>query len=336
MKHVTIKDIAEAANVSITTVSFVLNGKIDNISQETIDTVMKVCKDFHYEKNYFASSLKSKVTKTIGLILPEISDAYYSSIAATVDKVLEERGYTLLIANSENSFERELGLYKHMEARQVDYLIILPASVSLRKENRNKLKDALKEISVKYAILDRETNFGNHIEVVNDDMLGGSLATDYLIKKGHKRIACITGPKDVSSSDNRLKGYMESLKKNGLPIDESLIYVGDYKFNTAREIAKKIVQRNDVDAVFAFNDVSAYALYDIYAENDKKIGRDISIVGFDDNSFSSLISPALTTVRQDIKKICETAVDELLKSDSKNGVIAISPTLVERKSVCVK
>ena len=336
MKHVTIKDIAEAANVSITTVSFVLNGKVDNISQETIDTVMKVCKDFHYEKNYFASSLKSKVTKTIGLILPEISDAYYSSIAATMDKVLEERGYTLLIANSENSFERELGLYKHMEARQVDYLIILPASVSLRKENRNKLKDALEEISVKYAILDRETNFGNHIEVVNDDMLGGSLATDYLIKKGYKRIACITGPKDVSSSDNRLKGYMESLKKSGLPIDESLIYVGDYKFNTAREIAKKIVQRNDVDAVFAFNDVSAYALYDIYAENDKKIGRDISIVGFDDNSFSSLISPALTTVRQDIKKICETAVDELLKSDSKNGVITISPTLVERKSVCVK
>ena len=90
MKHVTIKDIAEAANVSITTVSFVLNGKVDNISQETIDTVMKVCKDFHYEKNYFASSLKSKVTKTIGLILPEISDAYYSSIAATMDKVLEE------------------------------------------------------------------------------------------------------------------------------------------------------------------------------------------------------------------------------------------------------
>lgn len=336
MKHVTIKDIAEAANVSITTVSFVLNGKVDNISQETVDTVMKACKDFHYEKNYFASSLKSKVTKTIGLILPEISDAYYSSIAATMDKVLEERGYTLLIANSENSFERELSLYKHMEARQVDYLIILPASVSLKKENHNKLKDALEEISVKYAILDRETNFGNHIEVVNDDMLGGSLATDYLIKKGHKRIACITGPKDVSSSDNRLKGYMESLKKSGLPIDESLIYVGDYKFNTAREIAKKIVQRNDVDAVFAFNDVSAYALYDIYAENDKKIGRDISIVGFDDNSFSSLISPALTTVRQDIKKICETAVDELLKSDSKNGVITISPTLVERKSVCVK
>ncbi len=336
MSHVTIKDVAEAANVSITTVSFVLNDKVDNISQETINAVKKACKDLHYEKNYFASSLKTKVTKTIGLILPEIDNAYYSSIAAAMDKVLEARGYTLLTANSENSFEKELHLFKQMETRQVDYLIILPSSVSLRKENRKKLKEALENISLKYAILDRKTDFGNHIEVVNDDMLGGTLATDYLINLGHRRIACITGPENVSSSDNRLKGYMNSLKNSGLPIDESLIYVGDYTFDTAREIAKKIIKRNDIDAVFAFNDMSAYALYDIYAENDKKIGRDISVVGFDDNSFSSLISPSLTTIRQDIKKICETAVDELLNKDSKDGVITISPTLIERKSVCAK
>lgn len=336
MSRVTIKDVAEHANVSITTVSLVLNDKVDSISQETIDAVKRACDELHYQKNLFASSLKSKVTKTIGLILPEIDSAYYSRVASCVDKILEEKNYVLLTASSENSFDRELRLFKQMEARQVDYLIILPSSASLRKENYEVLEAALKDLSLKYAILDRRTKFNNHIEIVNDDTYGASLAVDYLIKHGHKRIACITGPENVSSSDDRLKGYIDTLKKNNIPVDESLIYVGDYSFNTARELASQIIKRKDIDAIFAFNDVSAYAVYDVYAEKDLRIGRDISVVGFDDNPFSSLISPSLTTIRQDVKKICETAVEELFKEDNENKVITISPTLIERKSVCVK
>ena len=336
MSRVTIKDVAEAANVSITTVSLVLNNKVDSISQETIDAVNRACKNLHYQKNFFASSLKSKVTKTIGLILPEIDSAYYSRIASCVNKILEEKNYTLLTASSDNSFERELHLFAQMEARQVDYLIILPSSSSLTKQNFEKLEKALNELSLKYAIIDRRTKFNNHIEVVNDDIYGASLAVEYLIKNNHKRIACITGPENVSSSDNRLQGYLDTLKKHNIPFDESLIYIGDYSFDTAKQLAEQIIHRKDVDAIFAFNDLSAYAVYDIYAEQGLRIGKDISVVGFDDNPFSSLISPSLTTIRQDIKKICETAVNELFKEDNDNKVITISPTLIERKSVRVK
>ena len=336
MSHVTIKDVAKAANVSITTVSLVLNNKAESISKETVELVQQVCRDLNYQRNYFASSLKSKVTNTIGLILPHLDSGYYSHIASCLDTILFEKGYTLLVASSDNDFEKEMNLFKQMEARQVDYLVILPSSKSLLNENKNVLHDVLKHLSIKYVVLDRRTGFNDHIEVVNDDYYGASLAVEHLIKCGHKRIACITGPNNVSSSDERLRGYKDVLKKNGISFDQSLIYEGDYTFNTAREISKKIIKRNDIDAVFAFNDMSAYALYDIYVENDKKIGRDISVVGFDDNPFSSLISPSLTTVKQDIHSICYKAIDELLKDNSKNKMIKILPTLVERKSVCVK
>ena len=336
MSKATIKDVARAANVSITTVSLVLNNKATNISQETVNTVKRVCKELNYEPNFIASSLKSKTTKTIGLVVPEIDNGYYSRIVSCFDTMLDEQGYTLLTAISNNNFEHELELFGQMEARRVDYLIILPSTKSLLKKNRAAFEEGLEKLSIKYVIIDRKTNFNSHVEVVNDDSYGASLAVEYLVKQGHKRIACITGPEDVSSSDDRLSGYIETLKKHNLPIDQSLIYVGDYSYDTAKKISKEIIKRDDIDAIFAFNDTSAYAAYSVYNEQDKKIGRDVSLVGFDDNPFSSLISPSLTTVRQDIPMICKTALDELFNNEKSKKVIKIQPTLVERKSVCVK
>ncbi len=336
MSQVTIKDVAKKANVSITTVSLVLNNKAESISEETIALVRKVCKELHYQRNYMAFSLKSKVTNTIGLILPNIDNAYYARISTCLDKLLTEKGYTLFTASSENDFKKEINLFKQMETRQVDYLIILPSSSSLSKNNRGVLEETLNDLQIKYVILDRKTGFNDHIEILNDDYYGSTLAMEYLVKHGHRRIACITGPENVSSSEERLRGYINTLNKYNIPVDKSLIYVGDYTFEKAREISKDIIKRNDVDAIFAFNDMSAYAVYDIYTENDKKIGRDISVVGFDDNPFSSLISPSLTTVKQDVQEICKEAIEQLFSEDNKKHVVKILPTLVERKSVSGK
>lgn len=336
MSQVTIKDVAKKANVSITTVSLVLNNKAESISEETIALVQKVCKELHYQRNYMAFSLKSKVTNTIGLILPNIDNAYYSRIASCMDKLLSEKEYTLLTASSDNDFKKELKLFKQMEARQVDYLIILPSSSSLLKSNRGTLEKALNDLQIKYVILDRKTGFDDHTEIVNDDYYGSTLAMEYLVKHGHRRIACITGPENVSSSEERLRGYIDILNKYKIPLDKSLIYVGDYTFEKARQISKLIIQRNDIDAIFAFNDMSAYAVYDIYTENDKKIGRDISVIGFDDNPLSSLISPSLTTIKQDVQQICKEAVEQLFNEENSKHVVKILPTLVERKSVSAK
>ena len=335
MAKVTIKDVAKKANVSITTVSLVLNGKTSsaNISKETIELVKKVAEELHYSKNYIASSLRSKVSNTIGIIIPEIDNNYYSRIVSKLDEILFEKGYTLLIAVSNNDFERELSLFDDMVARQVDYLLFVPSSAALKKENTERLDTLLNSLPMKFVVLDRKTKLNFHIEVVNDDKVGGMLASEHLINNGYKNIACLTGPKGVSSSDDRLEGYKAALNLHGIDYDESLIYEGDYSYKTAEKLSLKILKRDDVDAIFAFNDISAYAIYANCVKLDKKIGQDIAVIGFDNNQFSSLISPSLTTVGQDIDTVCKIAVEKLFEVEEQKEVINVTPHLVERKSV---
>lgn len=338
MKNVTIKDVAKKANVSITTVSLVLNNKTEsaNISKETIEHVKNVAEELHYFKNHMASSLRSKVTKTIGLIVPEIHNNYYSRIVDTLDTILVNKGYTLLTAISNNNFEKEMSLFSQMIERQVDYLLFLPSSNALKEENSKILEKTLKQLPLKFVVLDRKTKINHHVEVVNDDVCGASLAVEHLIERGYKRIACITGPKGVSSSDERLEGYRLVLEKNNIPFDENLIYEGNYSFEKAVEISKQIILRDDIEAVFAFNDPSAYALYFVCDKYGKRVGSDIAVVGFDDNTFSTLITPSLTSVRQDIESICQTAVDCLFDDSNETKIINITPHLIERKSVGYK
>ena len=333
MGNVTIKDVAKRANVSITTVSLVLNNKAQNISKETIENVRRACRELNFERNHLATSLKTKVSYTIGLILPEIDNGYYSRIVSCLDSILSEKGYRLFTVFSNNDFKREIELYDLMVSRRVDYLLILPSSSSLLIENKKTLEEALNNIPIKFVILDRKTKLNHHVEVVNDDRYGASLAIEYLISKNHKRIACITGPHNVSSSDERLQGYKETLKKHNISFDKTLVYEGDYSFDKSRDLSLELLKRKDVDAVFAFNDTSAYALYEVCNLYGLKVGKDISVVGFDDNKFSNLISPSLTSIRQDIRTICQTAVKELFNDDNTSKVIDIAPTLVERESV---
>lgn len=338
MKNVTIKDVAKKANVSITTVSLVLNNKTEyaNISNETIDHVKKVAEELHYFKNHMASSLRSKVTKTIGLIVPEINNGYYSRIVDKFDEILVKKSYTLLIAISNNNFEKEMSLFNQMIERHVDYLIYLPSSIALRKENSELLEKTLKQLPIKFVVLDRKTKINHHVEVINDDVCGASLGVEHLIERGYRRIACITGPKGVSSSDDRLKGYCDVLEKHHIPFDEDIIFEGNYGFDKAVEISKKIVARDDIDAVFVFNDLMAYALYFVCDKFGKRVGTDLAVVGFDDNTFSALITPSLTSVGQDIDMICKTAVDCLFDDENERQVIKITPHLAKRKSVGFK
>ena len=170
--------------------------------------------------------------------------------------------------------------------------------------------------------------------VVTDDVMGGYLATKYLLERNHKRIAVITGPIETSSSFDRLEGYRKALKERNVPFDESLVFEGNYQFENGEKIAKKIFkERKEVDAIFAFNDLMAYGVYRASGECGIHIGKDISLIGYDDNLFSSLISPGLTTVRQDIDSLCKAVVEELFNEDDSPSMISIEPTLVERASV---
>ena len=211
-------------------------------------------------------------------------------------------------------------------------MVIIPPS-SLFYKNSEFAKTTL-NLEIPYVVLDRKIGESKNKAVVTDDIHGGYLATKYLIDKGCKRIAVITGPNGISSSVNRLDGYKKALENAGISFDSSLVFEGDYRFESGEKLANKIFdEHKDVDAIFAFNDLMAYGVYRASSERGLKIGKDISLIGYDDNRFSSLISPGLTTIRQDIDALCHAVIEELFDEDKSPKLVSIEPTLVVRESV---
>ncbi|MGM9874041.1 MAG: LacI family DNA-binding transcriptional regulator [Bacilli bacterium] len=335
MKKVTIKDIAKETGVSLTTVSLVLNNKTSSISDATIEKVREACKKLNYKWVVPNEKFKNKNTKTIGLIIPEIDDIYYSKIASLIDEYVTEKKYVLFTSLSHNNIDTEIALLRKMVARHVDYLVFLPSNFSIIGDNVNRLFLELDNLPINFVLIDRSVNYKDHVEISTDETYGGYLATSYLISKGYKRIACITGPKNIHSSIERLEGYKKALEENNIPFDESIVFEGDYSFPSALEVSIKLLKRDDFDSIFAFNDVSAYAVYYVADKIGKKVGLDISLVGYDDAKFSSIISPNLTSIRQDFDEMCKLAIKELLSEKTKKKIIKIKPKLIERNSVLI-
>ncbi|MBQ9266069.1 MAG: LacI family DNA-binding transcriptional regulator [Bacilli bacterium] len=332
MSKITIKDIARESGVSITSVSFILNGKTDSVSKETKERVLDVCKKYNYQPNYLAAALKSKSTHFIGILVPDIENSYYSRILKILEDIFDKKGYSLLISSSGYDLEKFMGNIRNLVSKSIDYCIVIPPS-SFQEQNKEELARLSEHINVSFVIFDRKINYCNCPVIVNDDIQGGYLATNYLIKKGHKKIYCITGSRLVSSSIDRLTGYKKALEENNIKYDESLIYEGDYKYADALDIASKILKKDKNCSVFAFNDLMAYAVYKVANELGLKIGKDVSVVGFDDNNFSNLIYPGLTTIRQNVQKLCEAVAEELFLEDCSARTITIEPELIERGSV---
>ncbi len=329
--QITIKHIAQEANVSITAVSFVLNGKENNVSKETAERILSVCKKYNFKPNYIASSLKSKTNRTVGCIVPDLENNYYARLIVRLEEYLREEGYTVLITNTGYDVEKCFSSIDEMLNRKVGFMVIIPPS-SFYYKNSDFAKTTL-NLEIPYVILDRKMGEDKNKAVVTDDVRGGYLATKYLLDKGHKRIAAITGPNETSSSLSRLEGYKKALEFAGISYDSSLVFEGDYRFESGEKIANKILDdKLDIDAIFAFNDLMAYGVYRASNEHGVKIGKDLSVVGYDDNRFSSLISPGLTTIRQDIDSLCKAVIEELFNEDRSPKLVSVEPTLVERES----
>ena len=330
--QITIKDVAQEANVSITAVSFVLNGKENNVSKETAERILSVCKKYNFKPNYIASSLKSKTNRTVGCIVPDLENNYYSRLIVRLEEYLREEGYTVLITNTGYDVEKCFSSIDEMLNRKVGFMVIIPPS-SFYYKNSDFAKTTL-NLEIPYVILDRKMGEDKNKAVVTDDVRGGYLATKYLLDKGHKRIAAITGPNETSSSLSRLEGYKKALEFAGISYDSSLVFEGDYRFESGEKIANKILDdKLDIDAIFAFNDLMAYGVYRASNEHGVKIGKDLAVIGYDDNRFSSLISPGLTTIRQDIDSLCKAVIEELFNEDRSPKLVSVEPTLVERESV---
>ena len=299
----TIKEIAEIAKVSIATVSRVIN-KSGFVSQDKIERVNAALEKLDYRPNFFAKSLRIGKTHSIGLCVPDNSNPFFAELAKCIEKISYQNGYNIILCDSDYSSSKEKEYINILTNQKVDGFVLVSSSY----DNilfQNKIKTPF--VVIDHNITD---TFGRKIEI--DYQSGGYLATTHLIDKGHKRIACIAGPANKNTTDQRLLGFMKALKENDLNIDDSLIEQGNFKVDGGISAMKRLLDNpNPPTAVFVLNDLMAIGAIHAIHDSGLKVPEDISIVGYDNIHLSSVLNPPITTIAHPVELMAQCIMDML-------------------------
>ena len=292
----TLKDIARATGLSTTTVSLVLNGKPHRISKEKCRLIKETAKKMDYHPNRLAVGLIKHETKTVGLILPDITNVFFSEVAKGLEDVLQEHGYHLLLCNSNDRHERELSAIRMMNNQMVDGLIIVMSSETVG-EKEKKTFAALKSMKRPVVLIDCFNESGGFSTISIDNFKASYIAVEYLVSLGHRRIACICGPLGLKTNDDRLRGYTAALADSGIPFEKALIYQGDFRYQSGYDAIPVLLPKKPT-AVLCLNDMMAYGAMNALTNQGIRVPEDVSVMGFDDIFFSQITSVPLTVIRQ--------------------------------------
>ncbi|PAT01628.1 hypothetical protein CI105_06020 [Candidatus Izimaplasma bacterium ZiA1] len=330
MKRTTIKDIAQKVSVSTTTVSLVLNNKPTRVSLDTKERIFKVAKELNYIPNTHAKSLVTNKTNTIGLVIPDIENAFFSSISKAVEDISLEHDYMVLLVNSNDSHERSMQVTKMLIDRGVDGLLVVTANETYQENKQKEFQELLKKTNIPLVLVDRVIDGFDVNSVTFDGELGGYLATKHLIEKGEKKIACITGPKFSKSTINRLNGYKKALSEHNIKIDENYIKEGDYHFESGYLLTNEILN-TDATSIFAFNDLMAYGALSNLTNKHKE--NKFKIVGYDNIKLVSMNEKKIDSIKQDSillsKEVCNILYNQInSKTKLESKKISLKPQLV--------
>ena len=320
-----IRDVAKLANVSPATVSRVMNGTA-NVDPEKRDRVLQAIEATGFIPNEAARTLFRKSAQTIGLIVPSIRNPYFTQLAAHVDALATANGYRPFLCNTGYDPEKEKAAIQMLVSMSADAIIIASCSEQVRETINN--------CPIPVVALDAML-YGADVEacIYCDYFWGGRLATEHLLDCGCKHIVCIKGPQYRYSARSRYEGYREVCRERGIP--ERTIEC-DYDFNMGLAMTEELLRRfPEVDGIIACNDIVAISTYKVLHKRNISVPEQIQLVGFDDISFSTLISPELTTVNQPIQEMAEKAV-ELIVNNEINGMtggkFVFPVTLVPRQT----
>ena len=280
---VTISDVARLAGVSKTTVSRVLNQSDHAVNAETRDRVQAAMTELGFRPNAVARSLFNKCTRSVGLIIPDITNPYYAGIARGVEDVASLAGYTVLLCDTDRRTEKETAALNTLLEKRVEGVIIAGGG-SAQASN----VDEVSRAGIAVVLVGRHTMDFPSVRV--DNRAGARSATDHLIAKGHRRIACIAGPGQSITSDERCQGYLESLHAAGL--NGNYLETGNFRPESGYEAARRLLARDPrPTAIFACNDLMAIGALKLAQEWGMGVPRDLALVGFDDISLG-LVRPA--------------------------------------------
>lgn len=330
---VKLKDIAGYLNVSVSTVSRVLTNK-DRVDAETRKKVLDALEKFQYRPNEVARSLKSKTTKAIGLIVPDISNSFFSMVIKGVEGVARENGYHVILCNSDGDKGREEEYTGFLLQKQIAGLVI--ASVSKYAG----FYEQYKRSGVPIAFIDNLPSIeDNYDYVVIDNARAGFELANHLIKLGHKKIAFISGSLEESSSNERLKGWERALRENNIPVRKKWTGIGDFKQESGYRIMQGFLKQEEIPtAVLAANNFLAYGAMRAITDAGRRVPEDMALVCFDAVDFTGLIKPQITSVVQpavEIGKISgEIILRKILHSKTKAYERVILEPQLEIKESC--
>ncbi len=300
-----IKDVAVKSGVSVATVSHVINNT-RFVSEETRTKILAAMEELKYVPNSMARSLRTNKTNTVALLIPDISNFFFTEVAEAIEGVLSEKGYSLFLCNTGESISIEKKQIMLMSSQLVSGIIIAPTSREF--DYRSMFTD------IKYPIvfIDRKTYKLQADVVMVDGKTATYNAVSSLIKKGHKRIGYIAGRDGLSTTDERLSGYLEAIEQNGIPLDESLIKRGDSKHESGYQLTEELI-KTDATAIFVSNNLMAVGAMKCLSNNNISIPKRMAIIGFDDYNWATITNPPLSTIKQPVAKLGAMAAELVLK-----------------------
>jgi len=317
VKGISIKDIAQQAGVSPTTVSFVLNGKgkEKRISEQVSKRIMKIAAKLKYKPNQLARGLRTGKTKTIGLIVEDIANSFFANVAKVVEDEADKYGYKVLFGSTEDNEEKAKGLLEVLRYRQVDGYIITP-TLNLDKEIASLQKPVV--------LMDRYfPNVEDFNYVVVDNFQGAYTAVSHMVDQGYKKIAIITTSSSQIQMQLRLDGFVQALKEHNLPAGKNMIKRLAFDLDRPgfiQEITKYLQHNTDLDAIFFATNYLGICGIESIRGLKLQIGKDLGMVSFDDHDIFRLHSPSITCVAQPVEEIGRSLIQLLIEELDNNSV----------------
>ncbi len=337
MKEITLKEIAETLGISITTVSKALKNYPD-VSEKTRQSVIALAEKLNYSPNSFAVNLRTKESKTIGLIIPEVVHHFFSNVINGIIAEAEKHGYLVIILQSNESLELEKKQVALLINKRVDGIIM---SLSNESNNDAHIKEILQR-EIPFVQFDKISKLIPSSKVIINDQKAAMDAVQHLIDKGCKKIAHIRGPINPQNAIDRFLGYKKALEKNNIPFDSKLVYTcTNVTFEEGIEFAEQILKEHpDVDGIFVITDLVAVGVLAHFNEKNISVPHQVAIIGFSNWFMSQVITPKLSTVDQPSYEMGVTAFNLLLEEMTcrKDGLeysprtIELETSIIERES----
>ena len=331
-RNITIKDIAQALGISKSTVSRVLQNAYD-VNPETRKLVLDKMQEMRYRPNMMARNLKKKNTNTIGVNIPAFDIPFYSQAISGIQNEAARQGFNIITCQSNEQYETELKNIDTLLASQVDGMLI---SISRTTRNVKHLLE-LQRNNIPLVLFNRVAGLMDFSKVFVNDFDGAYKMVNYLIDKGYRKIAHITGPRNLSLSKKRIEGYKKSLEEHGIEFSEDLLIEGDFSFSDGARCANALLDKKvDMDAIFCVCDSMALGCMNALKSRGMKIPFDIAVAGYTNDPAAEFVDPGLTTIAQPSYQIGVESAALLIQKIKKPGTprkdVMLDTELVVRKS----